>query len=162
MWRQLALAGIAVLAFHGSPALAGDVMPGADLLTCTAARSDVARVAVENLHYGFTTTYLWATGTVRVALRNHGERAYALTGRAVPFNRLLAPNAADASFAYPEFKCVVQYPFITAVKNCSGSGLRRTCNVGLDVWGTHYSYAVSLVADRVKTRIREASVFGVR
>ncbi len=68
----------------------------------------------------------------------------------------LRPNQTTPGFAYPGFACAIRYPAITSVHNCGGSNKKRTCEVGLQMFGTPLSFAVSLTAERVK--VREATL----
>lgn len=147
MWSRLLLACLLAAPAGAGHAAAEDLNPLAGLLTCAPARDDVASVQIEDVRFGATETYYWASGTVRLHLRDRSEQAYAVSGRAVPLNLPLASNDVRASFAYPGFRCIVQYPFITAVRNCHRRGPSTACDVALRFWGKYYSYTVSMTAN---------------
>ena len=119
------------------------------LFDCVAKRPDASKVWVDSIRFGFTADYAWATGTVHVLLKNSSELQYAVRRKAQPMKRQLTRNGIDASFAYPDFACVVQNQSITSVHNCKGFGRRRTCEVGIEILGTESGYSVSLVAERI-------------
>lgn len=118
------------------------------MLVCVPARADVARVSIEDLSYGVADGYVWAKANVRLTMRNGSEREYLVKGEARPIDKPLSPNRNAARFAYPEFRCTVNYAGITGVHDCWSSSERRACNVGVTVFGAPASFAVSLSAVR--------------
>ena len=149
MWRGLLILFWLASMQAGTPASAEEIIPGATA-ACRPARADVVNVQIEDIHYGMTQTYVWASGTVRLQLKNHSEERYAIEGRAVPIRLPLQRNRSDASFGYPGFQCIVASPFMVSVRNCrSGVGI-KACDVGIAFAGGLYSFAVSLTADRVR------------
>ena len=149
--RPVAGAAAALLAL-AAPGLADDVLPTGQLIACRTTRADAASVSVSDLHFGVTDTYAWARARVHLSMRDGSVREYALQGRADPISKDLPPNHAAPGFAYPGFACTIQYPAITSVHGCSGSKQRRTCEIGLQMFGTPVSFSVSLTAQRVTVR----------
>jgi hypothetical protein len=153
-WRESGLAAtVVLLAMAGAPAIAGG---NGGLIACDAARPDVSSVSLEDLRYGIADTYAWATATVHVLMRDQTVRSYSLNGRADPIAKPLPPNEQSVAFAYPGFACHIQFPAITSVSNCHGGGRRRTCEIGIRMFGKPMSYAVSLTAQRMA--VREAAL----
>lgn len=146
---RLIAAGIVVLPAAAMPAAAGPAEAN-QLLACQANRSDVAAVSVADLRIGFEANYVWANANVQLTMRNGQVRAYKLSGRADPVEKPPRPNQAKAGFAYPGFTCVVQYRAITSVRNCAGARQRRSCEIGVTVFGVPMVYAVSMTAERDK------------
>jgi hypothetical protein len=157
LWEQFrrlrpsigAAAGLLALA---APAVADDVRPAGQLITCSTTRADAASVSVSDLHLGVTDAYVWARARLHLSMRDGSVREYALQGRADPISKALPPNDATPGFAYPGFACTIQYPAITSVHGCGGSKQRRTCEIGLQMFGTPLSFSVSLTAQRVTVR----------
>lgn len=134
------------------PAVAGD---GSGLIACAPARSAVAAVSVDSVRFGMESGYAWASGMVRVVLKNGGRISYAIRGKAVPLAK--APGTGgNPSFAYTDFVCRIRSPVVTSVRNCRASGKRRACEVGIAIMGMQTTYAVSLTADRLKPRLANA------
>jgi hypothetical protein len=150
MWpRFCAVGALLALAFLPFPASAGD------LIACTPARSAVAAVSVDSVRFGMESGRAWASGMVRVVLKNGGRVSYAIRGKAVPLAK--APGSGgDPSFAYTDFVCRIRSPLITSVQNCRASGKRRACEVGVAIMGMQATYAVSLTAERIKPRLAKA------
>ena len=148
--------GIALLASAFVSAEAGEAQSANQLIACAATRADVAAVSLDGLRFGLADTYAWATATVRLLMRDQSTRQYALFGRADPIDKQMPPNRASPGFAYPGFACTIQYPAITSVRNCYGSKSRRSCEIGIELFGSPMAYSVALTAQRVK--VREATL----
>jgi hypothetical protein len=126
------------------------------LFSCQPTRPDVRAVSVDDLQMGIADTYAWATATVRLLMRNQSSRTYYLVGRADPIAKPLKPNATAPGFSYPGFACTITYPAINSVHNCSQSGDRRFCEIGLFMFGEELVYAVTVKARHGSTK--EASL----
>jgi hypothetical protein len=122
------------------------------LFACRPTLPDVRAVAVDDLQMGIADTYAWATATVRLLMRNQSTRVYYLTGRADPVAREMPPNATEPGFSYPGFACTISYPAINSVRNCSRSGNRRFCEIGLHMFGQELGYFVTVDARRSQPR----------
>lgn len=133
-------------------AAADDLAIGGQLITCKPNRSDAASVLLDNLHFGANESYAWARANVHVSMRDGSIKHYTLQGRADPISKQLTVNHKAPGFSYPGFACTVSYPAINAVHNCGGSSNRRSCEVGLNIFGTQASFAVSLTAQRMTVR----------
>jgi hypothetical protein len=150
--RVATIAGLAVSALLGlSTAGHAD-----GLFSCEPTRPDVAAVRVDDLQMGIADTYAWATATVRLLMRNQTARTYYLTGRADPIAKPIKPNTTAPGFSYPGFACTISYPAINSVHNCSQSGDRRFCEIGLYMFGEELVYAVTVKARHGSTK--EASL----
>jgi hypothetical protein len=148
---QSAMAGgVLLLAGGGLSAEAGE------LVTCQPTAANVADVSVNNLRMGMESTYFWATARVRLKMRDGSNREYALNGRADPIGKQLPPNHAAPGFAYPGFACTVRHTAIASVRNCRGGNKRRTCEIGVQMFGVSTAYSVSLTAERL-IKVRQAS-----
>ncbi|MEJ0011914.1 MAG: hypothetical protein WDM94_04640 [Bauldia sp.] len=150
----LAAAGFAALSASAMSASAAPV-DNNQLIACEPSRADVASVDVEDLRFGLKATYVWASATIHVTLRDGRTREYALSGRADPIEKTPRPNRARAGFAYSDFTCIVQYRAIMSVRNCAAARKQRSCEVGVTVFGVPVVYSVSMTAERNK--IVEAS-----
>jgi hypothetical protein len=150
------LAGSLALLALGTVAAKADDMGLGQLIACTATRADASSVSLDNLRFGSTDTYAWASARVHLSMRDGTIREYVLHGRADPIDKLLPPNRATPGFAYADFACRVQSSAITSVHNCHGSRKGRTCEVGIDMFGSTIAYSVSLTAER--TRLQEATL----
>ena len=148
--RSVIAGGVLLLAACGVSAEAGE------LVTCQATAANVADVSVNNLRLGMEPKYFWATAKVRLLMRDGSKREYALNGRADPIDKQLRPNNAAPGFSYPGFACTVTYSAIAAVRNCRGSNKRRTCEVGVQMFGMSMAYSVSLTAERLTARLAGA------
>jgi hypothetical protein len=127
-----------------------------ELVTCQATAPNVADVSLNDLRMGVANTYFWATAKVRLSMRDGSKREYALNGRADPIDKELSPNHAAPGFSYPGFACTVTYRAIAAVRNCRGSSKRRTCEIGVQIFGVPMAYSVSMTAERL-IKAREAA-----
>jgi hypothetical protein len=145
-----AIAGGLLMLAAGAPVEAGE------LVTCRATAPNVVDVSLNDLRMGVGSTYFWATAKVRLSMRDGSKREYALNGRADPIDKQLLPNHAAPGFSYPGFACTVTYRAIAAVQNCRGSNKRRTCEIGVQIFGVPMAYSVSLTAERL-IKVREAS-----
>ncbi len=105
---------------------------------------------------GVANTYFWATAKVHLLMRDGSNRDYALNGRADPIDKHLRPNHAAPGFAYPGFACTVRHTAIASVQNCHGGNKRRTCEIGLQMFGVSMAYSVSLTAERLTARLAGA------
>jgi hypothetical protein len=153
MWPRFCAAGaLLALAFLPFPASAGD---GGGLIACAPARSAVAAVSVDSVRFGMESGRAWASGMVRVVLKNGGRVSYAIRGKAVPLAKTPG-SGGDPSFTYTDFVCRIRSPLITSVQNCRASGRHRACEVGVAIMGVQTTYAVSLTADRIKPRLAKA------
>ena len=156
MLKTAVAGGLALLALAGVSAASAQPLSGNQLISCAPTRADVATVSLDDLRMGLADTYAWATATVRVLMRDQSTRVYALQGRADPIDKQMRPNRTPPAFAYPGFACTVQYQAITSVRNCYGSGSRRFCEIGIDIFGSPLAYSVSMTAQRIK--VREATL----
>ena len=145
-----AIAGCIILAASCVSAAAGE------LVVCRATAANVADVSLKDLRLGVADTYFWATAKVHLSMRDGSHREYALNGRADPIDKKLLPNRAAPGFSYPGFACTVQNSAIAAVRNCRGSNKRRTCEIGLQMFGVSMAYSVSLTAERL-LKVRQAA-----
>jgi len=145
----LAAAGLAALVLNATPAAAAGLDPN-QLFVCHATRADVADVSVADLRFGLAAGHAWAKATVNVTMRDGTLRAYTLSGRADPIDKPARPNNASAGFAYPGFRCIAQYHSIISVHNCATSERRRSCEIGVSVFGLPTVFAVSVTADPVR------------
>jgi hypothetical protein len=150
---MLLAAAATALAVDATSVLAA---PANQILACRPNRADVADVAVNDLRFGIGATYVWATATIRLTMRDRTAREYSVSGRADPLDKPLRPNRAVAGFTYPGFTCTVQYGPIASVRNCTGMNKHRSCEIGLTIFGMPVVYAVSMTADRA-TKVVEAS-----
>lgn len=148
--RTVIAGGFFLLAASSASAGAGE------LVTCRATAANVANVALHNLRMGTESSHFWATAKVRLLMRDGSKREYALNGRADPIDKRLRPNRAAPGFSYPGFACTVTSSAIAAVQNCRGSNKRRTCEVGVEMFGVSLAYSVSLTAERLM-QAREAA-----
>jgi hypothetical protein len=147
--KQAGLLAFAVVGMAGTAHADG-------LFSCQPTSPDVTAVRVDDLQMGIADTYAWATATVRLLMHNQSTRTYYLTGRADPIARLVKPNATQPGFSYPGFSCTITYPAINSVRNCSQSGNRRYCTIGLFMFGEELVYDVTVNARRGSAR--EASL----
>lgn len=151
----ISAAAVALATMTGVSLFAGGARADNGLISCRPTRADVSTVSLDDLRMGLADTYAWATATVHVVMRDQSTRDYSLRGRADPIDKTMPANETPPGFAYPEFACRVTYSAITSVRNCHGGKSRRSCEIGINIFGSPLAYSVSMTAQRLKVREAE-------